>query len=116
MKILYKMENIIWISLISVLVYLILPLILKLIFPSYGRVISIICVLIINVIYVFIYSLFLTKKYGFSYLYPTIVAITFIPCAFVIYNIGTLVYCILYIVLGLVGSLIYFKYSSEVRS
>ena len=113
MKILYKIENIIWISIISVIVYLLFPLILMATFKNYSSVISIICVLFINVIYSFISSLFLTKKYGFTYIYPITISITFLLCSPIIYNFETVIYSILYLVVALVGSLIYYKYSQK---
>ena len=113
MKIVYRIENIIWITLISIIIYLIVPLIFRLIFKEYDNVISVLCVLFINVIYSFISSLVLTKKYGFNYIYPIIIGIVFIPCSYMLYNIWAIIYSILYIVIGLVGSLICFKYTSK---
>ena len=114
MKILYKMENVIWISIICVIIYLILPLLLRVIFPDGDKIISVLCVLLVNTIYVFIYNILLTKKYGFSYLYPFTIGIMFIPCAFLLYDTFILAYSTLYTVLGLVATLICFKYMNEI--
>ena len=113
MKILYKLEDMVWIVLISIIIYLILPLIFRILFKEYSNIVSIICVLFINVIYSFILSLILTKKYNFSLIYPIIVGLLFIPCSYMIYNLWTIIYCFLYISFGLVGSLIYYKYNSK---
>ena len=113
MKIINKIENIIWIFIISMGVYLLIPLLLRLAFKDYGTIISIICVLFINVIYSFIASIILTKKYGFTYIYPISIAVTYLICAPLIYNYETLVYAILYLVVALVGTLLYYKYNSK---
>ena len=116
MKILYKFENVIWICIIGTCVYLILPLLLKLAFPSQGKLISVLCVLLVNTIFVFIYSILLTKKHGFSYLYSFTLGLLFIPCAFMIYDTFILAYSTLYTVLALVGSLICFKYTNQIKN
>ena len=113
MKILYKLENIIWITLISIIIYLIIPLIFISIFKKYDNIVSVICVLFINVIYSFISGLILTKKYGFSFIYPIIIGIIFIPCSFMLYNNWTIMYSILYVAVCSVSSLICFKYNSK---
>ena len=115
MEIMYKMENVIWISIISTMVYLILPLLLKVAFPTQGKLISVLCVLLVNTMFVFIYSMLLTKKHGFSYLYAFTLGIIFIPCALFLYNAFILAYSTLYILLGLIASLIYFKYTNKIR-
>lgn len=106
MKTIYKIEIIIWIFIFSTFIYLLLPLLLNMFSID---ITSIICVLFINVIYSFVFGLLFTKKYGFTYLYPIINGIMFIPISLMIYNETTTVYSLFYIIVGLLSSLIYYK-------
>ena len=112
LKVLDKIEEIIKIVIFSSLVYLVIPLTL-LIIKVPVRYISIFCIIFINTIYSFVSGLKHTKKYGFNWYHSLIVGIMFIPCSIVIYNKISLLYCILYILVTLIGSLIYYKYTKK---
>ena len=51
-----------------------------------------------------------TKKKGFSYILPIYIGLVFIPFSIVLYNLSTILYSLLYIVVCYVASLITYKY------
>lgn len=108
MKIIDRLESIIWIFLISLVVYFILPISMTLIMKP--KTSSIICVFLINVIYSFIICLVHAKKHGFKWYFPIIIGMLFIPFSLLLYTEVTIIYFVLYVLVGLVSELICYKY------
>ena len=110
MKKIYRIEELLWNIFVAVLVYLFIPVSLLTIPNINHDILSRGCVVFINMVYVFVSSLIYTKKNGFSWYYPVIIGITFIPCCILLYDDTTAIYSIFYIVVGLLSSLICYKY------
>lgn len=115
MRIIDKIKTIIWICIISSVIYAIFPTTLALFLGKYNLIISIICVYFINVIYSFVSGLILTKKKGFSFSNCIILGLIFIPWSLIIYNLSTVYYSILYIFICLISSLICYKNISKIK-
>ena len=110
MKKIYKIEELMWIIVISVIIYLLIPPLILYLLPINKDVCSKVCVLLINTIYVFISCMKYTKKNSFKWYYPILLGMTFIPCSLLIYNFDTIYYSVYYIVIGLISSLICYRY------
>lgn len=110
MKIINKVESIVWVLITSIAIYLLLPLCLFIFLDKYNAIISVICILFINTLYAFISGIVFTKKNGFSFILSLILGILFIPYGLMIYNNDAIIYSVLYIAVSLISSLIYYKY------
>lgn len=113
MSIIDKIEVLIWLLIISSIVYLLLPLTTFLLGESYIQIVSILCVLFVNVIYSFILNLVITKKYDFKWYFPVIIGLLFIPYSLILYSPTTVCFFALYIIVGLLASLICYKYKTS---
>ncbi len=108
MKIIEKIEMVVWTLLISVIIYFLVPVFTSLILNT--KTTSIICILFINTVYVFVSSLIYNKKYGFKWVYPVITSLLYVPFSLLLYKTSNVIYFIFYILVGMVSQLIYYKY------
>ncbi len=108
-----KIEKFLWIILISFIVYDFIPIFAYLMSESAANNYAKICVLFINSIYSLLAGIILTKQDGFKWYYSIVIGILFIPSSILLYNFSTIIFSIVYIVICLVGSLLYYKYSNK---
>ena len=113
MKIYDRVEPYIWLLILCAFIYFILPVTFVSLIPKYSSIITIIFVLMINVVFSFVVGTINTKKKGFSYILPIYIGLVFIPFSIVLYNLFTILYSLLYIVVCYVASLITYKYKSK---
>lgn len=111
MKIINKIESILWVIIISFSVFVLTPAFAYLMSESSADNYAKVCVLFINSIYCFLAGIVITKKEGFKWYYSLIIALTFIPAVFMYFNISTIYFVVIYILIELVGSLMYLKYT-----
>lgn len=104
-----RIERILWIVIISIMVYFLVPIIGFAMSDIFASIYAKVCVLLINVIYVILVNIFIIKKDSFRWYYPVIIGILFIPASILIYDISTIYFSILYIIIGIICSLIYHK-------
>lgn len=113
MKIIYRIESILWVMIISFMVFSLIPSFGYLMDDSSADNYAKICVLFINSIYCFTSGIVLTKKEGFKWYYSLVIGLTFIPSVFMYYNIGSIYFSIIYILIVLIGSLMCLKYTRK---
>lgn len=104
-----KIERILWIIIISIMVYIIIPLPGFAMSDLWSGIYAKVCVLIVNILYVLLANIILTKKDSFKWYYSVTIGILFIPASILIYDLSTIYFSILYIILGIISSLIYNK-------
>lgn len=104
-----KIETFLWITIISIIIYYVIPMVGFGMDDFFANIFAKICVLLINVIYSFYLGILLSKKNNFKWYYFSLVGILFVPSAFMIYDISTIYFSIIYIIICIMGSLIYNK-------
>lgn len=102
----YKLKEILKVLAIGLLVYYFIPFFAYGFSQSIANVYATICVLIINSLYAIFAGMILMKKIGFKWYCSFLVAILYIPSAFLYFNAGNYIYAILYVIMYLVGTLI----------
>lgn len=113
MKIINRIESILWVMIISFIIFSLIPPFGYLMDDTSADNYAKVCVLFINSIYCFTSGIVLTKKDGFKWYYSLVIGLTFIPSVFMYYNIGSIYFSIVYILIVLVGSLMYLKYTRK---
>ncbi|MBO5182906.1 MAG: hypothetical protein J6B64_00755 [Bacilli bacterium] len=105
-----KIEGILWITVISFIVFYLIPICSYALIKPTSDILANIFVLFINIVYSFIIGVVLTKKYGFKFYYSIIIGILFIPSAILVYNLSTIYFAIIYVLIALIGSLLFNGY------
>lgn len=111
----FRNKQIIIIFIIGIAIFYLMPfLIYKIIPANFGMFLSICMLLILNSIYSYGASFFLSKIYGFKWYFPILIGAIFTPSIYIFYNVSANIYILVYIVLGYVGcfrgQVVYKKY------
>ncbi len=113
MKVVDRIESILWVFIISFSIFSIIPSFGYLMDESSANNYAKVCVIFINSIYCFLSGIVITKNKGFKWYYSLVIGLTFIPSVFMYYNIGSIYFSIIYVLIVLIGSLMYLKYTRK---